>query len=46
MSQNQIAGQSHNMKNVNISFERVEDLKHLETTLKKQNYFQEKLSAD
>jgi hypothetical protein len=41
MSQDQIAGQSHNIKNNNSSFERVEQFKYLGTALKNQNSIQE-----
>ena len=41
MSQNQNAGQSHNIKIDNSSFERVEQFKCLGTTLMSQNYVQE-----
>jgi hypothetical protein len=36
-----IAGQSHTMKTDNTSFERVQELKYLETTLTNQNSIQE-----
>jgi len=42
MSQNQNAGQSHNMKNDNSSFERVEEFKHLGIKI----LFGKKLRAD
>ena len=41
MSRDQNAGRSHNMKNDNSSFERVEEFKYLETTLTNQNSNQE-----
>ena len=41
MSPDQNAGQSHNIKIDNSSFERVEQFKYLGTTLKNQNYIQE-----
>jgi hypothetical protein len=46
MSRDQNAGQSHNIKTDNNSFERVEDFKYLETTLKNQNSFRKELRAD
>jgi hypothetical protein len=41
MSQDQNAGQSHNIKTDNSSFERVEQFKYLGTTLTNQNSIQE-----
>ena len=41
MSRDQNAGRSHNIKNDNRSFERVEQFKYLGTILKNQNLFQE-----
>jgi hypothetical protein len=46
MSRNQNAGQNHNIKLNNKSFERVEQFKYLGTTLTNQNSIQEKLRAD
>jgi len=49
MTRNQNAGQSHNIKIGNSSFERVEHFKYLVTTVTNQNSIQEeikKLSAD
>ena len=46
MSRDQNAGQSHNMRTDNRSFERVEEFKYLGTTLTNQNSIQEKLRAD
>ena len=43
MSQDQKAGQSHNIKNDNSSFERVEDFKYMGTTLTNQNSIQVEL---
>ena len=40
MSRDQIAGRSHNIKIDNSSFERVEQFKHLGTTLTNQNSIQ------
>jgi len=45
-SRDQNAGQSHNMKNDNSSFERVKEFKYLKTTLMSQNSIRKKLSAD
>jgi hypothetical protein len=45
MSQDQHAGQNHNIKIVNKSFERVEKFKYLGTTLTSQVLFMEKSSA-
>jgi hypothetical protein len=42
-SQDQKAGQSHNKKSDNSSFERVEDFKYLGTTLTNQNSIQEEI---
>jgi hypothetical protein len=41
MSRDQTAGQGHNMKTGNRSFERVEEFKYLRTTLTNQNFIQE-----
>jgi hypothetical protein len=43
MSRYRIAGRSHNMKTVNNLFERVEEFRHLETTLINQNSIQEEI---
>ena len=43
MSQDQNTGQSYNMKNDNISFKRVEEVKYLETALTNQNSVQEEI---
>jgi hypothetical protein len=43
MTLNQNAGQSHNIKIDNISFERVEHFKYLVTTVANQNYIQEEI---
>jgi hypothetical protein len=43
MSQNQKAGQSHNVKIDNSSFEKVEDFKYLGTVLTNQNSIQEEI---
>jgi len=40
MSQDQNAGRSHNIKIDNSSFERVDELKYMETTLTNQNSIQ------
>jgi len=45
MSGVQNARRSHNMKVDNRPFERVEELKYLGTTLKNQNYIQEKMKS-
>jgi len=45
MSQDQNAGQSHRIKNYNISFERVEEFKYLATTLTNQNSVQEEIRS-
>jgi len=45
MSQDQNAGQSHNMKSDNSSFERVEEFKYLGTNLTNQNSIQEKTKS-
>jgi hypothetical protein len=42
-NRDQNAGQSHRIKNDNISFERVEELRYLGTTLRNQNYMQEEM---
>jgi hypothetical protein len=41
MSRDQNAGRTHSMKNDNSSFERVDELKYLRTTLTNQNSIQE-----
>jgi len=46
MSRDQDAGQSHNMKTDNRSFERVEEFKYLGTTFPNQIPFRKKLRAD
>ena len=43
--QDQEAGQSHNIKTDNSSFERVEHLKYLGTTLMNQNCIQEEIKS-
>ena len=45
MSQDQNAGQSHNMKIDNRSFEMVEKFKYLGTTLTSQNSIQEEIKS-
>jgi len=45
MFQDQNEGQSHNIKNDNSSFERVEDFKYLGTKLSNQNSFQEEITS-
>jgi hypothetical protein len=45
MSQDQNSGRSYNMKNDNISFERVEVFKYLGTTLTYQNFIQEEIKS-
>jgi len=45
MSRNQNAGRSHNIKNNNSSFERVEELKLLRTNLTNQNSIQEDIKS-
>jgi hypothetical protein len=45
MSRDQNAGRSHSIKSDNSSFERVEELKHLGTTLTYQNYIQEDIKS-
>ena len=45
MSWGQNAGRSHNIETDNISFERVEEFKCLETTLKNQNSVQKKIKS-
>jgi hypothetical protein len=45
MSQNQNAGQSHNLNVDNMSFEKVERFKYLETNLKNQNCIQEEMKS-
>jgi len=45
MSQDQNAGQSHNIKTDNSVFERVEEFKYLGTTLTNQNFIQEEIKS-
>jgi len=45
MSRDQNAGQSHNIKTVNSSSERVEEFKPLGTTSTNQNYIQEEIKS-
>ena len=45
MSQDQIAGQSHNIKIGNSSFERVEEFRYLGTNLTNQNFIQEEIKS-
>jgi hypothetical protein len=45
MSRGQTAGLSHSVKNDNNSFERVEEFKHLGTTLTNQNSIQEEINS-
>jgi capsid portal protein len=45
MPQEQNAGRSHNKKSDNISSERVEEFKYLETTLTNQNSLQEEIKS-
>jgi hypothetical protein len=45
MSQDQIAGQSHNIKIGNSSFERLEEFRYLGTTLTNQNSIQEEMKS-
>jgi hypothetical protein len=45
MCGDQNAGPSHNMKNDNSSYGRVEGLKYLETTLKDQHSLQEEINS-
>jgi len=45
MSRDQIAGRSHNVKTDNSSFERVEHLKYLGTTLTNQNSIREEIKS-
>ena len=45
MSRDQNAGQNHNMKFDNRSFERVEEFKYLGTTLTYQNSIQEEIKS-
>jgi hypothetical protein len=45
MSRNQNAGQNHNIKVDNKSFERVEQFKYLGTTLMNQNSIQEEIKS-
>ena len=46
VSRDQNAGQSHNMKTDNSSFERVEGFKYLETTSTNQNSIQEEIKTE
>jgi UDP-galactopyranose mutase len=45
MSRDQNAGQNHNVKTDNSSFERVEEFKYLGTTLTNQNFIQEEIKS-
>jgi len=45
MSRDQNAGQSHNIKTDNVSFERVEELKFLGITITNQNPIQEEIKS-
>ena len=45
MSPDQNAGQSHNIKTDNSSFERMEDFRYLGTTLTNQNSFHEEIKS-
>jgi hypothetical protein len=45
MSGEQHAGQPHSMMTADRTFERVEQLKYLETTLMNQNYIQEEIKS-
>jgi len=45
MSRDQNAGRSHNKKTDNSSFERVEDLRYLGTTITNQNYIREEIKS-
>ena len=45
MSRDQNAGRRKSMKNVNSSFERVEEFKYLETNLTNQNSIQEEIKS-
>jgi len=45
MSRDRNAGRSHNIKTGNSSFERVEELKYLGTTLTNQNSTQEDIES-
>jgi hypothetical protein len=45
MSRDQNAGRSHNMKNDNTLFERVEEFKYLGTTLPNQNFIEEEIKS-
>jgi hypothetical protein len=45
MSRDQNAGQNHNIKVDNKSFERVEQFKYLATTLMNQNSIQEEIKS-
>jgi hypothetical protein len=45
MSRDQNAGRTHRMKIVNSSFERMEELKYLGTTLTNQNSIQEEIKS-
>jgi len=46
MSRDQNAGQSHNIKTNNSSFERVKEFKYLGTILTHQNIFRKKFRVD
>jgi hypothetical protein len=46
MSQDQNAGQSHNIMTDSSSFERVEHFKYLGTILTNQNYIQKEIKVD
>jgi hypothetical protein len=45
-SRDQKAGQSHNIKTDNCSFERVEEFKYFGTTLTNENPVQEEIKTD
>jgi hypothetical protein len=45
MSQDQNAGQNHNVQIDNKPFKRVEQFKYLGTTLKNQNYIQKEIKS-
>jgi hypothetical protein len=46
ISQDQKAGQSHNVKIYNSSFERMEEFRYLEATLTNQNCIQEEIKRN